>query len=134
MYVSRTGLPIIINCICSQIPALSDRCKQCRLSHLFKIVNNLTVFPEAPLQYRIINYNRFSQALQLQNIVARTSQFQNSFFPRTIAQCREHPALQHCLFTFRGYFTFCLCFQIKPIVISYLIFCSLVISRISCFC
>ena len=76
----------------SQIPALSDRRKQCRLSHLFKIVNDLTVFPEAPLQYRIINYNnRFSHALQLQNMAARTSQFQNSFFPRTITQWNTLP-------------------------------------------
>ena len=76
----------------SQVPALSDRRKQSRLSHMFKIVNDLTVFPEAPLQYRIINYNnRFSHALQLQNIAARTSQFQNSFFPRTIAQWNTLP-------------------------------------------
>ena len=63
----------------SQIPALSDRRKQSRLSHLFKIVNDLTVFPEAPLQYRTITYNnRFSHALQLQNVAVHSSRTRSS--------------------------------------------------------
>jgi hypothetical protein len=36
----------------SHVPTLADRSKQSRLSHMFKIVNDLTVFPKAPLQHR----------------------------------------------------------------------------------
>lgn len=77
----------------SHIPALDDRRKQARLCHMYKIVNDLTDFPEAPFQFRAINFvTRFSHDQQLRNIAARTSQYQNSFFPRTIAQWNSLPA------------------------------------------
>lgn len=76
----------------SRIPALVDRRKQARLCHMYKIVNDQTDFPEAPLQYRAINFvTRSSHSQQLRNIAARTSQYQNSFFPRTIAQWNSLP-------------------------------------------
>ena len=75
----------------SMIPPLTLRRSNARLEHLFKIVNNLCDFPENPIQQRDIVYvNRHTNALQLVNIQARTNQFYNSFFPKTIALWNSH--------------------------------------------
>ena len=70
----------------SKVPPLSVRRSNARLNHLFKIVNDLCDFPDAPVQQRDIVYNnRQANPLQLTNIQARTNQFKNSFFPKTIS-------------------------------------------------
>ena len=78
----------------SMIPPLTLRRSNARLEHLFKIVNNLCDFPENPIQQRDIVYvNRHTNPLQLVNIQARTNQFYNSFFPKTIALWNSLPSL-----------------------------------------
>ena len=77
----------------SMIPPLTLRRSNARLEHLFKIVNNLCDFPENPIQQRDIVYvNRHTNPLQLVNIQARTNQFYNSFFPKTIALWNSLPS------------------------------------------
>ena len=69
----------------SGVLALAERRSRARLYHMYKIVNNLTIMPESPLELRVIHYsNRSSHPLQFRNIFARSNQFQNSFFPGTI--------------------------------------------------
>ena len=77
----------------SKVVSLSDRRSQAKLRHLFKIINDLTDFPDAPLKARVMHYScRNSNDFQLNNLRARTSQFQNSFFPSTIAHWNSLPA------------------------------------------
>ena len=70
-----TNCTSVQECPCLQIDDLMPNC------HLFKIVNDLCDFLDAPVQQREIVYNRQANSLHLQ---ARTSQFHNSFFPKTI--------------------------------------------------
>ena len=77
----------------SKVASLSERRSQARLYHLFKIVNDLTDFPDAPLEGRELHHNsRQSNTYQLKTIRGRTSYFQNSFFPSTIAHWNSLPA------------------------------------------
>ena len=79
-------------CELSQTPPLSTRRKVARLCHLYKIINNLTDYPEPPLQPRTLHRNsRSSHGSQLASFRARTAQFQNSFFPNTVSQWNTLP-------------------------------------------
>ena len=72
----------------SLLPPLTHRQSNAKLEqcHLFKIVNELCDFPDAPIQQREIVYgNRQENSLQLTSMQARTNQFHNSFFPKTIS-------------------------------------------------
>ena len=42
----------------NSIHAPANRHKPSRLCHMLKTVKDLTVFPEPPLQHRVINYNK----------------------------------------------------------------------------
>ena len=64
----------------SNIQPLVKRRSNARLCHLLKIVHNLIVFPISPLKFRDLYYNSRNSYIQLRNILARTSQFQKSFF------------------------------------------------------
>lgn len=76
----------------SQVPHLSLRRSNAKLVHLFKIVNDLCDFPDAPVHLREPAYNnRQANPLQLTSIHARTNQFYNSFFPKTISTWNSLP-------------------------------------------
>ena len=71
----------------SNVLPLSARRTKASLCYLFKLVNNMIVYPDPPLHFRVIWYNsRHSHVQQLQDIHCRTAQFQHSFFPGAIAQ------------------------------------------------
>ena len=66
----------------SKVPPLTVRRSNARLNHLFKIVNDLCDFPDAPVQQREIVYNnRQANSMQLTHIQVRSNQFKNSFSP-----------------------------------------------------
>lgn len=76
----------------SNVPPLSARRTNASLCYLFKLVNNMIVYPDPPLHFRVIRYNsRHSHVQQLQDIHCRTAQFQHSFFPGAIAQWNSLP-------------------------------------------
>ena len=83
------------NALLSQanIPALTTRCSQARLSHLFKIMHDQTDFPHAPIVQRSFHYNsRFDNSMAIRPFKSHTTQFLNSFFPRTASQWNSLPA------------------------------------------
>ena len=64
------------------LPELQTRRKLLKLSLLYKFVNNLAFFPEAPLDHRDIYYStRNSHSLSFSNLHGRTYQYLHSFFP-----------------------------------------------------
>ena len=78
----------------SKVPPLANRQCKARLCHLFRIVNDLcdNVNPDAPVQQRKIVYsNMQANPLQLSNMQARTTQFYNSYFPKTITLWNSLP-------------------------------------------
>ena len=67
---------------CCQIPSLSTRRRNAKLCQLYKIIFGLADCQMAPVSVRTLNHNtRRSNPMQLQNIFAKTSQFQYSFYP-----------------------------------------------------
>ena len=69
------------------LPSLESRRKTLKLSLLYKIVNNLTVFPEAPLTSHVVHYpysTRYVHELSFCNLNGHTSQYLYSYFPDTI--------------------------------------------------
>ena len=83
------------NALLSQanIPALTTRRSQARLSHLFKIMHDQTDFPYAPIVRRSFHYNsRFDNSMAIRPFRCHTMQFLNSFFPRTASQWNSLPA------------------------------------------
>ena len=55
---------------------------------LYKFVNNLAVFPEAPLTFRAVNYpysTRNVHNLSFCNLYGHTLQYLHSYFPDTIS-------------------------------------------------
>ena len=77
----------------SSIQKLSDRRSQSRLCHLFKIFYELCDFPDAPLKCRQSPYNcRNFHHMQLVCPRAKTSQYLNSFFPKTINRWNSLPS------------------------------------------
>ena len=58
----------------SNVSPLANRRSNAKLCHLFKIVNDLCDFPDAPVQQReILHDNRQANSLQLTNLQARTT-------------------------------------------------------------
>ena len=56
-----------------------------RLCHLYKILSDITDFPNSPVEHRDISYSRRSiNSLSLVPFRFRTSLYQFSFFPNTI--------------------------------------------------
>ena len=77
------------NALLSQanIPALTTRRSQARLSHLFKIMHDQTDFPHAPIVRWSFHYNsRFDNSMAIRPFRSHTMQFLNSFFPRTASE------------------------------------------------
>ena len=73
----------------ANLSTLSKRRSHARMCHLFKIIHNLTDFPEAPLQSRSFHYSsRSNNSLPYQ---CHSTQFLNSFFPRTTSLWNNLP-------------------------------------------
>ena len=71
----------------------SDRRTHAKLSHLYKIMNELTDYPDAPLLHKVHLYNaRQANPRQLVVPRSRTLQFQGSFFPDTIKSWNSLPS------------------------------------------
>ena len=69
-----------------QIARLSDRRRNAKLCHLYKIMYGLADCEMAPTTHRSVNYSsRRSNPVQIQTLFAKTSHFQFSFYPHTIA-------------------------------------------------
>lgn len=63
----------------SKLPPLSERWSTAKLSHIFKTVNDLCDFPDAPVQWREIDYsNMQANSLQLCSLQAESL---NTIFP-----------------------------------------------------
>ena len=69
----------------ANVASLASRRSQAKLTHLYKIVNELADYPNAPLLPKMHHYNsRRSSSRQFVQHRARTTQFQRSFFLDTI--------------------------------------------------
>ena len=77
----------------SNVALLSDGRTHAKLSHFYKIVNELADYPDAPLYPKVHHYNA-RQAHPRQFIQQRTkaTQFQRSFFPDSIKKWNSLPA------------------------------------------
>ena len=77
---------------------LESRRNKASLCHLYKIINELTDYPDAPItrqQFRYSSRSASSNALTVPNF--RTSSRQNSFFPSTTTRWNGLPKeLQNC--------------------------------------
>ena len=65
----------------ARIPSLKTRPSQMNLCHLYKIINKLTHFPDAPIRPRMVCYN--SRSLNCNSVSvprSNTSAYQHSFF------------------------------------------------------
>ena len=77
----------------SNLPSLRARRHDAKLCHLYKIVNNVTFFPNAPTQARQLTYS--SRSVHPKAIVplqAYSSQYLFSFFPSTIIAWNSLPS------------------------------------------
>ena len=64
------------------LPSLQQRRIQTSLCHLFKIINELTDFPEAPVSIRQSHYNSRSTVAKILTVPTFTTcSYQHSFFP-----------------------------------------------------
>ena len=75
------------------LPSLSKRWSLASLSHLYKTVHELTDFPGAPVSRRSFHYSsRANNSLSLLPYNYRSSQFLNSYFPKTGSRWNSLPA------------------------------------------
>ena len=94
------------------LPSLETRRKVQKLTLLYKFVNNLAVFPEAPLTFRAVNYpysTRNVHNLSFCDLHGHTLQYLHSYFPDTIklwntlpyniVSCNSLGAFKHALYT-----------------------------------
>ena len=71
---------------CTGLPSLRARRTQACLCHLFKIINSLTEFADAPVYHQVFVYNtRSSNKPALCLPPLRTRSYKDSFFPATIS-------------------------------------------------
>ena len=76
----------------TSLPSLQTRRVQASLCHLYKIIHNLTDFPEAPVSNRVIPYHsRYVNTQSLNLLPFKTSAYQNSFFPSAICNWNKLP-------------------------------------------
>ena len=76
----------------SKLPTLQSRRQQSKLCQLYKIINETTFYPAAPTQSREYVYSsRSVHSHPLVPLHARSSQFQNSFFPSSIEAWNSLP-------------------------------------------
>ena len=103
------GYPEILNSL--NLPSLETRRKVQKLILLYKFVNNLALFPEAPLTFRTVNYpysTRNVHDLSFCNLHGHTLQYLHSYFPDTIKlwntlpyniiSCKSLGAFKHALY------------------------------------
>ena len=79
------GYPEILNSL--NLPSLETRRKVQKLILLYKFVNNLALFPEAPLTFCTVNYLYSTcnvHNLSFCNLHGHTLQYLHSYFPDTI--------------------------------------------------
>jgi hypothetical protein len=105
----------------ANVPSLAKRRSQARLCNMYKIMHKQSDFPHAPIESRVFHYNsRSDNTMAIKPIRCRTSQFLNSFFPRTASQWNSLPtsvvtqskssAFKHCvtkLSSYRIRYMFC---------------------------
>ena len=95
----------------ANVPSLAKRRSQARLCNMYKIIHKETDFPHAPIENRVFHYySRSNNSLAIKPIHCRSSQFLNSFFPRTASQWNSLPAsvvsqstssaFKHCLINY----------------------------------
>ena len=76
----------------ANIHLLSMRRSQARLCHMFKIMHKLTDFPDVPIDLRTFHYNsRSDNSMAITPFQCQSTQFLNSFFPRTASQWNSLP-------------------------------------------
>ena len=76
----------------SNLPSLQTRRQHAKLCHLFKIINDATFFPEAPIQASHPSYSfRSVHSNSLVPLSSHSSQLYHSFFPSTIAAWNSLP-------------------------------------------
>ena len=103
------GYPEILNSL--NLPSLETRRKVQKLILLYKFVNNLALFPEAPLIFHTVNYpysTRNVHDLSFCNLHGHTLQYLHSYFPDTIklwntlpyniVSCKSLGAFKHALY------------------------------------
>ena len=73
--------------------SLADRRSRAKLSHLYKIMHDLTDYPDAPLSHKVRHYDARQENSE-QPIVprARTLQYQRSYFPDSILKWNSLPS------------------------------------------
>ena len=77
----------------SKLPSLESRRNHTSICHLFKIINELTYYPEAPISQQQFQYNSRSAGSNVLTVPKfRTSSHQHSFFPSTITKWNMLPA------------------------------------------
>ena len=78
----------------SNLPSLRARRHDTKLCHLYKIVNNVTFFPNAPAQTRQLTYSSLSVYPKtiIVPLQAHSSQYLYSFFPSTIVAWSSLPS------------------------------------------
>ena len=76
----------------TKLSTLQSRRLQSKLCQLYKVVNGTTFYPDAPIQLRELTYSsRFVHSHSLVPLQARSSQYQNSFFPSSIKAWNSLP-------------------------------------------
>ena len=76
----------------ANIPSLSTRRSQARLTHMYKILHELSDFPDVPLDLRSFHYSsRSDNSMAITPYQCRSTQFLNSFFPRTASHWNSLP-------------------------------------------
>ena len=77
----------------SKLPSLESRRNHTSICHLFKIINELTYYPEAPISQQQFQYNSRSASSNVLTVPKfHTSSHQHSFYPSTITKWSMLPA------------------------------------------
>ena len=73
-------------------PPPSERCSLARVCHMHKIIHDFTDFPEVPMERLFFHYSsRANNTLSIVPYNCHTTQFLNSYFPRTAADWNSLP-------------------------------------------
>ena len=76
----------------SGLPSLETRRINAKLCQLYKIINDLTFYPGAPLLDKVLHYpSRTVHTRAIVPLQCHSLQYQNSFFPSTIAAWNSLP-------------------------------------------